>query len=137
MRAALLLTLLLFACTPGADERREENRFAAIGEGETLRFTGTEPFWGGEATGERLTYDTPENPDGTTIDVTRFSGLNGLSLSGELDGEAFDMAVSETPCSDGMSDRDYPFSIMLRIGDETRHGCGWTKARPFTGPANP
>ena len=111
--------------------------FAGIAEDERLRFTGTEPFWGGEASGSELVYTTPENPDGSRVSVSRFAGNNGLSLSGKLGGQVFDMAVTEAPCSDGMSDRSYPFTVSLRLGGEERSGCAWTERRPFSGPEAP
>ncbi len=111
--------------------------YAGIGPEELLRFTGTEPFWGGDVSGGELTYTTPENPDGTIIRVERFAGNNGLGYSGDLAGREFDMAVTPGECSDAMSDRTYPFVVTLRIGGEVRNGCGWTDAMPFTGPEAP
>ncbi len=108
----------------------DEAAFSAIAADETIRLTGTEPFWGGSVEGDRLIYTTPENPDGTVIDITRFAGRGGLSFSGTLSGQPLDLAITPAPtfapCSDGMSDRDYPFIATLRIGAETREGCAWT-----------
>lgn len=123
------------AGTAGTDEAT--GVYTGIGTEELLRFTGTEPFWGGEVSGGRLVYTTPEEPDGTTVRVERFAGNNGLGFSGELENRRFDMAVTPGRCSDGMSDRTYPFIVTLRIGDEVRNGCGWTGDMPFTGPAAP
>jgi uncharacterized membrane protein len=110
--------------------------YAGIAAGETLHFTGTEPFWGGSVTGTALTYTTPENPKGSAVEVRRFAGNNGLAFSGELGGRAFDMAVTEARCSDGMSDRTYPFTVTLQVAGESRNGCGWTETRKFTGSEN-
>lgn len=133
------MTLLLAACS-GDDSRitaAESKPYDGIGAEETVRFLGAEPFWGGEATGESLRYTTPENAGGTTIPVKRFAGMNGISYSGKLDDAPFDMAITPGECSDTMSDRTYPFTVTLRIGDEQRNGCAWTDARPFTGQENP
>ena len=111
--------------------------FAAIGVDETIRFTGTEPFWGGTVSGGELVYSTPENQDGERIAVRRFAGNNGLGFSGVRGGKPFDMAITPRACSDGMSDRTYPFTVTLKLGDEQRSGCAWTERTPFTGPANP
>ena len=111
--------------------------YAGIAEDEVLRFTGNEPFWGGEVAGGTLTYSTPENIDGTRIEVERFAGRGGLSYSGSLDGARFDMTVTELECSDGMSDRTYPFTVTLEIGEETRNGCAWSERHPFEGPEHP
>ncbi|OZA93973.1 hypothetical protein U4960_04550 [Altererythrobacter sp. H2] len=133
--AALLLPLA--ACQSPDENGRSTQAFAEIADSETIRFTGTEPFWGGSAAGDTLIYSTPENPDGTTIAVTRFAGNSGLGLSGALDGKPFDMVVTAGTCSDGMSDREYPFTVTLEIGEDSRFGCAWTDSRPFSGPENP
>ena len=132
--------LLLSACHGGEGATdpveaggKKQRNYAGIGPDETLRFSGTEPFWGGSVRGTALTYTTPEAPAGTTIQVTRFSGNNGLAYSGTLGGAVFDMAVTEAPCSDGMSDRSYPLTVSLQIATETRMGCAWTDRRNFKG----
>ncbi|WP_370178457.1 COG3650 family protein [Alteriqipengyuania sp.] len=141
MRLLLLATpLLLAACqtenTSGAPGTSPDG-FTGIAEGETIRFLGTEPFWGGTVKYDRLTYDTPENPEGETFPVKRFTGQGGLGFSGSLDSASFDMTVTPGDCSDGMSDRTYPFTVTLKIGEETRNGCAWTDAQPFDGPLTP
>jgi uncharacterized membrane protein len=143
---------LLVACQPGgADQGAARGQasevaipdpassepYAGIGGGEAVRLVGTEPFWGGLVAGTSLTYTTPDNPDGTTIAVERFAGRGGLSFSGSLAGAALEMAVTSLECSDGMSDRTYPFTVTLEIGDDSRHGCGWTERQPFKGPEQP
>ncbi|NTZ42616.1 hypothetical protein G7A66_05855 [Altererythrobacter sp. SALINAS58] len=153
MNPAQAATCLLASCLalagcgqaasgPGADSRipgqdGSTQPYGAIGEAETVYLTGTEPFWGGEVGGETLTYETPENPDGRDIRVERFAGRGGISWSGSLDGASLDLAVTPISCSDGMSDRTYPFTATLQLGDETRSGCAWTDERPFTGPTAP
>ena len=136
----LLAPLLLAGCqtenTAGAPGTSAEG-FTEIAEDETVQFTGTEPFWGGSVTGSQLSYSTPENIGGRTITVKRFAGQGGLGYSGMLDGAPFDLMVTAGECSDGMSDRTYPFTVTLRIGEATRRGCAWTESSSFTGPAAP
>ena len=123
------------ADVPG--DTADTSPFAGIAEDEVLRFTGTEPFWGGEVSGGTLTYSTPENQDGTAIPVERFAGRGGIGLSGTLDGAPFEMTVTRLACSDGMSDRSYPFTVTLEIGDDKRNGCAWSERHPFDGPEHP
>lgn len=99
--------------------------------------TGTEPFWGGTISGTELVYARPENQQGRAIAVRRFAGNNGLGFSGSLDGAPLDLAVTPGACSDGMSDRTYPYTVTLKLGEEQRSGCAWTERTPFTGPENP
>ena len=141
--------LLLVACQQGgADDAgtatdarvpdaNSTEAYDGIAKDETLRFSGTEPFWGGQVGGGSLTYTTPDNPDGATIAVERFAGRGGLSFTGALEGAEFEMMVTPLECSDGMSDRKYPFTVTLKIGEDLRNGCGWTERQPFTGPERP
>jgi uncharacterized membrane protein len=111
--------------------------YSGIGSGEAVHFTGTEPFWGGEVSGETLTYKTPENQVGQMVAVSRFAGRNGLSFSGELDDMPFVLAVTPGQCSDGMSDRSYPFTVTLQVDGQQRNGCAWTDKQPYSGAAQP
>ncbi|MDZ4306362.1 hypothetical protein [Allopontixanthobacter sp.] len=134
--AAGIALALLSACQNGA-EQAAAPRFDGIAADEVIRFTGTEPFWGGRVEGAMLTYSTPENIDGETFTVKRFAGNHGLGLSGTLGTAAFDMTVTPGKCSDGMSDRVYPFTVTLSIDGEVREGCGWTDRQPFSGSESP
>lgn len=137
----IALLLLLAACNQGhgsgaqvPGDAASTAPFAGIAPGDVVRFTGTEPFWGGDVTGDLLTWTTPEKIDGVTARVTRFAGRGGVGFTGTLDGRAFTMTVSEGECSDGMSDRSYPFTVSVQLGqDALLTGCGWTSARGFTG----
>ena len=131
--------LLLGACQPGEDTATgaPAEAFDGIAAEETIYLTGTEPFWGGEITGSKAQYSTPENQDGTMFEVERFAGNNGLAYTGQIDGGNFDLTVTPGDCSDGMSDRSYPFTATLKIGEEQRNGCAWTDRQPFTGPKSP
>ena len=137
-----ILLLMLSACQSGADgtlpgDRSDTQPFGEIAMDETLHFSGAEPFWGGDVTGERLTYKTPDDGDGQTITVSRFAGRGGLSYSGALEGAGFTMAVTTGKCSDGMSDRIYPYVVTLQLGDAMRTGCAWSDKHPFEGPEAP
>lgn len=111
--------------------------YAGIGVGEKLRFSGTEPFWGGEVIGGAMTYKTAETPDGQTISVARFEGRGGLSYSGMLNSKPLALVITPEACSDGMSDRSYPFAATLQIGNETRKGCAWSDSHPVDEPEAP
>lgn len=111
--------------------------FSAIAQDEIIFLTGTEPFWGGEIENETALYSTPENQDGTQFPVERFAGNNGLAFTGQMDAARFDLMITPGECSDGMSDRTYPFVATLQLDDEQRNGCAWTNNSPFSGPANP
>jgi uncharacterized membrane protein len=141
---AFALAMLIAACHPGGSngsaipgDRSDTRPYEGVAPGDTLRFTGTEPFWGGEVKGDRMIYKTPEKPDGEPVTVSRFNGRGGFSYSGTLGGAVFTMAITPGTCSDGMSDRSYPFVATLQRGQEMRTGCAWSDAHPFTGPQTP
>jgi uncharacterized membrane protein len=127
---AACCALVLAACGGGdpaglpgdADDRQP---FSQVPEDAAIRFTGTEPFWGGRVSGGVLTWSTPDDIDGVEIPVTRFAGRGGLSFSGELGGESFDLAITPGSCSDGMSDRRYNYVATASIGGAVREGCAW------------
>jgi uncharacterized membrane protein len=143
--AALAYTLLLAlaGCQPGgtkADmpgDSHDHRPYGGIGENERLHFTGTEPFWSGEVMGGTLTYTTPDKPEGQTIAVSRFAGRGGLSYSGALEGTPLAIAITPGTCSDGMSDRSYPFVATLQLGAEVRNGCAWSDEHPLKQTAAP
>lgn len=108
--------------------------YSGIRPDETVHFTGTEPFWSGEVSGETLTYITPDRQAGEMVVVDRRAGRNGISFSGDLGQMPFVMAVTPGKCSDGMSDRGYPFTVTLQVRGQQREGCAWTDKQPFTGP---
>lgn len=136
--AGLLSFALAAGCQPAAEGQAgaPEQAFSSIAEGETIRLAGTEPFWGGTVSQGSFVYSTPENQAGETIAVKRFAGNSGLSFSGQWAGRPLDLMVSRGSCSDGMSDRTYPYTATLRLDEDQRSGCAWTDRQPFAGPAN-
>ena len=137
----LSVALLLVACHQGRGssdlpgDPDDHRPFARIAESDTVRVTGTEPFWGGEVASGIFTYVTPERADGVAIPVERFAGRAGVSFTGELDGSAVALMITDGQCSDGMSDRRYPFTATLKVGNAQREGCASTTSDPATDPA--
>ncbi|GAA0755518.1 putative membrane protein [Erythromicrobium ramosum] len=138
-RAALyLLFAAAAACTPAADGIDPKGKtFDAVAPEEAVTLTGTEPFWTlAIAAGEGV-WTTPENQPGTRFAVKRFAGNNGLGFSGELDSKPLTATLTPGECSDGMSDRRFPFVATIALGGETFEGCGYTTSQPFTGDEAP
>lgn len=88
-----------------------------------LRALGTEPFWNAQIDGEALTYTTPEDQKGRRATLVRRDQANGAEFSGKLGGAAIHVEVTKRTCSDGMSDRNYPFTVLLTVGSDRREGC--------------
>jgi len=117
---------------PGTGGDEASRPFAAITPSEVVHMTGTEPFWSGGLQGETLTFSTPSMPTGVKVPVTRFAGRNGLAVSGKLGDKQLDITLTPGTCSDGMSDRHYPYSVTLKLGEDLRLGCAWTNAKPVS-----
>lgn len=118
-------------------DSKDHRPWQGIAREEVVHFTGTEPFWGGNVTGTELTYKTPDNPEGERIAISRFAGRGGLSFSGGLAAGPMTLAVTPGKCSDGMSDRTYPFTATLQVGSDVRQGCAWTDRQPYSGSEAP
>jgi uncharacterized membrane protein len=123
--------------SPSIATAADTQPYSGIGADDTVHFTGTEPFWAGSVSGQTLTYTTPENQEGEMVVVDRLAGRNGISFSGDLDQMPFVLALTPGKCSDGMSERSYPFTVTLQVRGQQREGCAWTNKQPFSGPKQP
>ncbi|MEO1648689.1 MAG: hypothetical protein AAFR32_07715 [Pseudomonadota bacterium] len=140
--AAVALFTGLSGCSSGDGIDPDGEVYHGVGAETAITVLGTEPFWGldigAEANGAHAArYTTPDNMDGAAFALARFSGNNGLGFSGELEGKPVQVAITPGECSDGMSDRTYPFAATVMLGDDTLFGCAYTDETPFSGPQNP
>ena len=138
--ALVLCALPLAGCGTSSGSGPDASQtaaYAGIAPDETIKITGTEPFWNGEIADGQMQYRTMENQDGWTFPVERFAGNNGVSFTGQIEGETIDVAITPGACSDGMSDRTYTFVATVVMGGETRSGCAYTDRQGFTGPEAP
>ncbi len=133
-----VLLIGLTACSPAKQTIDPTGEtFAAVAPDEVITLTGTEPFWGVRIAGGQANYANPDHPEGYDFAVERFAGNNGLGFSGTMEGAAVTITLTPGACSDGMSDRTYPYVATIALGDETLRGCGYTDRQPFTGDAAP
>lgn len=140
--AAALVPAALTSCAQSEGEiSRDTQPFDGISPSAKIKLLGTEPFWGleiepaGEAYIAR--YSAPDNAAGTDFAAARFAGNNGLGFNGELDGKTVQIALTPSECSDGMSDRTYPYTATFVLGDVTLFGCGYTSDETFGGGQAP
>jgi uncharacterized membrane protein len=135
----LAALVLAAACTPaktdGIDPQGKP--FDKVAPSETVTMLGTEPFWNITVTGKTARYSNPEHPEGFDFTITRFAGNGGLCFSGTLFAEPVTATLTPGQCSDGMSDRSFPFVATIALGGETLEGCGYTDSQPFTGDESP
>lgn len=144
-----LLTLACALALAGCSQADSIDANGAVYDGiapdETLTLGGTEPFWGvtvtprgdGSYEASVTTFAFPDETDAQRVTVSRFAGNNGLGFSGEFEGAPFVIAITPGDCSDGMSDRAYPFVATVQMGEAALRGCAYTSATPFAGPEAP
>lgn len=136
-----ILAAMLFvaACTPGQNDGidPEGKTFDAVDPQEVVTLIGTEPFWNLRIEAGEGVWATPDNQPGTRFPATRFAGNNGLGFTGTVDGQPLTATLTPGECSDGMSDRRFPFVATIALGGETFKGCGYTTGQPFSGDPAP
>lgn len=129
-----LAALVLGACSPSAEAPEGPEAapapapvLAGVDLTQPLRALGTEPFWAVELTGSEMVYsgaDRPEQraPQGEPVIQGTMAIWEGTTGAGN----PLKVTLTATDCSDGMSDRTYPLTAMVRIGEETLMGCAAT-----------
>lgn len=92
--------------------------------GQPVRALGTEPFWGVTLSEEGLVYEGVDRPrEVAPRGEVELVGTMAV-FSGATDkGRTLEVTLIDTDCSDGMSDRLYPLTARVRIGEETLTGC--------------
>lgn len=135
----VLAALLPGGCNPATQDgiNSEGKTFDAVAPNEVVTLSGTEPFWSLRIEADAAVWSTPENQPGSRFAVSRFAGNNGMGFSGTLEGRALTATLTPGECSDGMSDRRFPFVATIVLGEETFAGCGYTTSQPFTGDPAP
>lgn len=89
-----------------------------------VNLLGTEPFWGVEVRGERIKLAGVDRPEVFAPNPgPRVQGTVAIWETQTETGLPLELMVAETACSDGMSDRTYPLTARVRLGDEVLTGC--------------
>ena len=89
-----------------------------------IDLTGTEPFWAVNIRRDGLTLTGVDRPKLTAPNPGPATGSKKATWDAPVAGGALRIELEELNCSDGMSDRTYPYTATVRIGDETLKGCG-------------
>lgn len=94
-----------------------------------LRAIGTEPFWAVEMTKADLTFSAPDHPGSTAPNAGPAMTVGQAEWSATTaDGAALKITMTGKDCSDGMSDRTYPLTAKVLLGETTYNGCAATIA---------
>lgn len=96
--------------------------------GQPISALGTEPFWGVEITPTTLTYTSPDGPPLTAANAGPTVQGTTAAYKATAGGQPLEITLIATECSDGMSDRTYPLTAIVKLGSRTLNGCAGSKA---------
>jgi uncharacterized membrane protein len=144
MRLALVLlpVLVLAACSreerapaPPAVPAEPAPVLAGVDLTQPVRALGTEPFWSLDLDGRAMSWT---NADGASARADQpdpvIQGTTAKFEAATADGEAFEVMLIATQCSDGMSDRLYPLVAQVKVADRELSGCAASRAALMTAP---
>ena len=127
---AALAALALAACSPAAEPARPEAApepapvLGGVDLTRPVRVLGNEPFWAVEMTGTEMVFTTPDRPGRRARRPDPLvQGTTATWETETADGAALSVTLVATECSDGMSDRTYPLTAIVKLGDLTLTGC--------------
>lgn len=134
--AAAASVLAMAACSQGTSEPGSAPAEApapvvlgGIDLNQPMRALGTEPFWGLDITPQTLSWSGVDQPvqaaanPGPAVQGTTASYRTETST-----GTLLVLTLIATECSDGMSDRTYPLTARVELGEQSFNGCAATKA---------
>ena len=142
---AALAALALAACSPAGEPDQPDAPpepapvLGGVDLAKPVRALGTEPFWSVELTGTEMVYTTPEPPEQRAPQPNPVvQGTTATYEAETADGTTLSVTLVATECSDGMSDRTYPLTAMVKIGDLELTGCAASSAAVMsTGESGP
>ncbi len=112
------------APAPGGAPSAEPAVLNGVDLSEPLHVLGTEPFWSVRIRADRLEYEGVDRPLRRAANPgPQVQGTTAVWATATDDGQALVVTLAATPCSDGMSDRIYPFTARVEIGAESLNGC--------------
>lgn len=118
-RAALRRSTLLLLAAAAACSRKPK---AVVVE---LTAIGTEPFWQVEVASNAVTFRRASGPTLVFPAVAPDTGDGARRWRGRraFTEPLFELVVRPEACGDGMSDRQYPMTAVVRWADSTWSGC--------------
>jgi uncharacterized membrane protein len=84
---------------------------------------GTEPFWAVMIDAEQIALTRPDHPPVTAPNVGASRTGSAARWEAKTAEGVLKLTVTAGPCSDGMSDRSYPFKAEASIGGRKLKGC--------------
>ncbi len=133
--ASLIAVAVLAACSEPASTPSSAPAsapapaaLAGVDLNQPVQALGTEPFWGVEITASAISYTSIEGPPRTGDNSGPTLQGTTATYASTVGDEPIEITLIATECSDGMSDRTYPLTAMVKLGGETLNGCAASKA---------
>lgn len=102
---------------------------AGVDLNQPIRALGTEPFWGLDLTGRDMVLTGVDRPElRAPQPKPQVQGTIAVYEADAAAGRGLKVTLTATECSDGISDRFYPLSAIVEVGDQTLTGCAATTA---------
>lgn len=94
---------------------------------------GNEPFWAVQIDPQGLTYSGVDRPEQRAPNPGPvLQGTMAIWTTRTDQGADLTVTVMPTPCSDGMSDREYPLTARVEIAGEVLNGCAASRDFIYT-----
>jgi uncharacterized membrane protein len=94
-----------------------------------LRALGTEPFWALDIETNGLRLITPDDTVGIRFPSSAPTIVGDTTVwTGRNEQSAIEVRIWMAKCSDGMSDREYPHSVRVLLGETIYRGCADRRA---------
>lgn len=128
MAPVLVSALALAACQEKASEPLvapgAAHELAGVKLDQSLRALGNEPFWGVDIETDGMAYK-PMEGEVMAVDHggPEVTGNVAIWTGKDAKGTTLKVTLTGTDCSDGMSDRTYPLTAQVQLGDVTLNGC--------------
>lgn len=88
---------------------------------------GTEPFWNLQVKGSTMVLSQPDPIPTVTATNAVLAASSGKAVwTGQTGAAPMVVTLTAGSCSDGMSDRTYPYSAEVQVGETLLKGCGVT-----------
>lgn len=86
---------------------------------------GTEPFWNLQVKGSTMVLSQPDPIPTVTATNAALAATSGKVVwTGQTGAAPMVVTMTAGACSDGMSDRVYPYSAEVQVGETSLKGCG-------------
>jgi len=86
---------------------------------------GTEPFWNLQVKGATMVLSQPDPIPTVTATNAVLAATSGKAVwTGQTGAAPMVVTMTAGACSDGMSDRAYPYSAEVQVGELVLKGCG-------------